>query len=177
MAGGAIRVLGGELRVDNSSFVENEARTGGAVHVDNPLTVAILERVSATGNKARETGGAFNVLDGYLRFQNSSLVNNRAGLAWVGSVNNSANSRGHSVFRGGGQVTYLFPAPLGHWVKDTISCEWIRLPCTAGDAACVPSEQPYYPDDQQPCVDLPRFPELQGRRVSALSLGRAPRGQ
>ena len=90
--GGAIRVLGGDVRVRNTDFVENTALTGGAVHVDNSpsaTSVVILTQITATGNTARRTGGALNVVDGYLRLENSLLGSNYAGGEWDEALDNA----------------------------------------------------------------------------------------
>ena len=98
--------------VVETTFSFNNATKGGAVFVDVDGKFA-AHVCSFTGNNAIDFGGAlFIASDAYVELRNRSrLHSNRAGKAGEG-IYVSTN----------GRAVYVLPAPLAHWVPNTVAC-------------------------------------------------------
>ena len=106
LRGGALLVTGGEVRVYNSTFTENEAESGGALLVTGGKVA--VGNSTFTDNKATDAteGGAIRVIgtNASLELANLTVITGSAGFG--GSVASDV------------EWTYRLPAPLAHYVSD-----------------------------------------------------------
>ena len=127
--GGAIKIEGGALEVDNITFTGNVALEGGAIYANaGNLTI----RRSRFSLNVAQTGGALAVdgrTDGFnwtsTRPKPDVFLTDGSSLA----VDNMA-SNGKAAYlypTGDGAITYLLPAPIAHWVAAT-ECKFYDLP-------------------------------------------------
>ena len=98
-------VSGGELRVHNSTFTENEAEEGGALFIESGE--ARVSNSTFTDNKANaDEGGAIRIIG-----PNATLE--------LATLTQITGSEGH-----GGSIvsdvawTFILPCRLGHYVSD-----------------------------------------------------------
>lgn len=99
--GGAIRNLSNVgMRVVNSTFTDNDATTGGAVHTsDNCATCDVsFENVTIVGNSASLGGGGVAFFAGPATIANSIVVGNTGPIGRNNCFSWGFVSKGHNVF-------------------------------------------------------------------------------
>ena len=112
--GGALDATNGTLSLLNATFRANRAQRGGALHVSGAATRVNILHSQFTGNVATREGGAVAVDAATVTLGNqTSLVRNTAPV-------------GASVTLHTGLAAYVLPAPLGHWIASTFTCRWYR---------------------------------------------------
>ena len=82
--GGAIRLLRGEAIINNSRFIKNRGRSGGAIAVGSTGSSSqklTVNKSSFESNQSLETGGAIAMSGGTSAITNSSFVANTASQA------------------------------------------------------------------------------------------------
>ena len=110
--GGGLYIIAGSPTVSNVTFKDNEATTGGAVHVEGSSSNPIFTGCSFTGNSAFYDGGAVNSLNASPQFSNCSFSGNFAldGVGGALQVSGTGTflatdcifSNNESVYGGGG---------------------------------------------------------------------------
>jgi len=138
-------VSGGELHLENCTFAGSSADLGGALALSGgTLTVSATAFVSCFADR----GGAVHVTGGTASFEVCTFESCTASMAqgggamWVegGEVTlkdrtqmrgNTANSASESIWVAGGELWYVLPAPLAHWIN---SLGQDRLELTVGTA-------------------------------------------
>ena len=102
-SGGAIRLRnGGTLNVENSTFKDNWAHTGGAIAMVSGNVSATIRDSSFIDNQSELQGGVFLLHGGTATISNSSFVDNDADRAWGGvfHMQGSRLSVTNSTFKG-----------------------------------------------------------------------------
>jgi hypothetical protein len=112
--GGAIRASAGQVLIEQSSFDGNRASTGAALHASGAVILTVLQSTLAS-NRAAQSGGAFYVTD------SARVLLGRMTLL---EDNSAPELGGASVYLDGtaARVDYVLPAPLGHWVANSVHC-------------------------------------------------------
>lgn len=102
-SGGALMVHGGSVKVRRTNLLNNRAAAdGGAVYIDGGH--ASFDRCLFEANVA-DRGGALYVSNGTVELSDESLLRgNRA-------------AQGKTFFHNGGSVRYTLPTPLGRWIN------------------------------------------------------------
>ena len=99
---GAVRLAGGELRIDACDFVHNHAERGGGMLVTNGSV--IVQNSTFDLNSANVSGGALQVDGGAVVLAGQTLL--RSSRAPVGST----------IKFTAGSLQYRLPAPLGRYI-------------------------------------------------------------
>ena len=105
-AGGAVQATGGSLSAVRCTFRMNEATHGGAIAVLAQTATVSLVASELRSNSATDSAGALWVAAGEVTLANGTLLHG-----------NSAVYSGASILvASGSSLEYHLPAPLGHWV-------------------------------------------------------------
>jgi hypothetical protein len=124
--GGGIEIIrlgptflpGNDVTIQNSAFINNAARIGGAIHNDNTLGTVSIYNSTFTGNDASDFGGAIVNVNGALTLHNSFLFENTAtfGSGIFNqdelSVQNSTLANNQAVVDGGGIMIHRLVSPF-----------------------------------------------------------------
>eukprot|EP00966_Prymnesium_polylepis_P323140 7379351-Prymnesium_polylepis.1 len=138
--GGAISVTSGSLNMDNSTFTGNRAVKGGAILVTGGR--AHLKRVLFRRNRAETTGGALQVDGGVVELSSETyFIGNRAPQGASLCVCLLKQRRDPLLtmlsvsFRqlNGGELSYIIPAPLAHYIYITDGSNRTQLTSTDTD--------------------------------------------
>ena len=106
--GGAIRLLGGSLKISNSSIRDSHSGYGGAIYVEGG-TLGI-ENSKLSGNWAHFSGGAISSLEGAALTISASSINNNVSRgggaisAWDGTATLTDSTLSHNSAHYGGAI-------------------------------------------------------------------------
>lgn len=123
MEGGAIRLSGdASLMINSSSFTANLAELGGAFFTSGAARLS-LSNTLITENNATH-GAALNVADNarVILSNQTALVNNNKQRLLASTVQLSGYASSTGTGGTEGRFLYLLPAPLAHWIANSITC-------------------------------------------------------
>ena len=106
--GAALRIAGGEVRINNATFTSNKADNGGAIHISNG-TVNFAGSNTFSANEAETDGGAIQVTGGTVNFSgtNDFKDTNKAGGSGGGvSITGGTVNFTTNIFRVNEAVEY-----------------------------------------------------------------------